>query len=203
MASALAMKIGLSARRRDAAQAQTEQNAFEVLIRECWDPLWRYAYRMTGNRDDAEDLLGESLLEGFRSFGQFRGEWGASSFCRWMYRVMTTTHIDMTRRAAHRKTESLDAVFDSGQENYAPRDIPDAAADPEAIVLDPIVSEEVQRALDSLPEAYRSVITLVDMEQMDYAEVSRVLRVPIGTVRSRLHRGRLMMRKSLARYVER
>src|SRR5579871_740923 len=103
----LNMKLRLLAVRRD-SQAKTRQATFETLVEGCWEALWRYAYHTTGNNDDAEDLLSETLVEGFRSFAQFRGD---TSFVRWMYRVMTTTRIDMVRRTARRRTESLDSVM--------------------------------------------------------------------------------------------
>jgi RNA polymerase sigma-70 factor (ECF subfamily) len=158
--------------------------------------LWRYAYHTAGNRDDAEDLLSEALVDGFRSFGQFRGD---TPFVRWMYRVMTTTHIDRLRRESRKRTESLDAASGAGTEA---RELPDEEADPERIVLGPMLSEPVHKALAALPAEFRAVVVLADMEQMDYADVSRILQVPVGTVRSRLHRARIQLRKSLAAYVE-
>jgi len=119
-----------------------------------------------------------------------------------MYRIMTTTRIDMVRRANRRKTESLDALEDKNDATRAPRELPDEGANPENLVVGPMLSEPVQRALNALPEEFRAVVALADMEQLDYADVSRVLQVPIGTVRSRLHRGRALLRKSLAAYVE-
>jgi RNA polymerase sigma-70 factor (ECF subfamily) len=189
------MKMRLPFARRDTG-AQTRQATYEALIEGCWEALWRYAYHTTGNKDDAEDLLSETLVEGFRSFAQFRGE---TPFVRWMYRVMTTTRIDMVRRAARRRTESLDCPIG---EDGATRDLPDEEADPERIVVGPMLSEPVQRALAGLPEEYRAVVVLADMEQMDYSDVSRILHIPVGTVRSRLHRARASLRKSLASYVE-
>jgi RNA polymerase sigma-70 factor, ECF subfamily len=198
MATTLAMKLGHWPLRRRADEARAGQATFETLIQQCWDQLWRYAYRVTGNRDDAEDLLSESLVEGFRSFPQFRGE---TSFCRWMYRVMTTTRIDMVRRASRRRTESLDVGTELEAGRAAPWQNADRASDPEAIVVQPMLSEEVQQALDALPEEFRSVVILADMEQMDYADVSHVLGIPVGTVRSRLHRARHALRRSLAKHL--
>lgn len=180
---------------RGASQAQSEQASFESLVETCWDALWRYAYRTTGNSHDAEDLLSETLIGGFGSFKQFRGE---TTFLRWMYRIMTTTRIDMARRAASRKTEALDAPSDDGL-RIEPVD---SDADPAAILLADILSEPVQKALNALPEEFRAVVVLADMEQIDYADVSLILRIPVGTVRSRLHRGRTLLRSALASYVE-
>jgi RNA polymerase sigma-70 factor, ECF subfamily len=191
------MKLGLFAKRRDEAQERRLREQYEAQIAEVWDALWRYAYRSTGNRDEAEDLLSETLIEGFRSFRQFRGD---TTFLRWMYRVMTTTRIDMVRRANRRRTESLTLTQD--EEGETTRDIPDPASDPEHLVVAPMLSEPVENALAALPEDFRNVIILADMEQMDYADVSRILNVPIGTVRSRLHRARHNLRDALAHYVQ-
>ena len=199
MAATLTMKFGLFAGRRGATQDCDVRGQYEVLIEENWDALWRYAFRSAGNRDEAEDLLSEALIEGFRSYPQFRKE---TTFLRWMYRVMTTTRIDMVRRANRRKTESLTVVSDEDGEGTTTREIPDERANPENVIVAPMLSEPVQNALAALPEDFRNVVILADMEQMDYADVSRVLKIPIGTVRSRLHRARNQLRDSLASYVK-
>ena len=196
MIGSVAMKIRLLTAKR---AAYKEQASYEALIASCWDALWRYAYRTTGNWDDAEDLLGETLLEGFQCFPQFRGE---TAFVRWMYRIMTTTRIDMVRRASVRKAESLDALRSANGLESVRFDAPDEDADPAKIVLAPLLSEPVQQALNLLPEEFRTVVVLADMEQIDYAEVSRILQIPIGTVRSRLHRGRAQLRRILTAYVD-
>lgn len=143
--------------------------------------------------------MSETLIEGFRCFDQFRGD---TPFVRWMYRVMTTTRIDMVRRAARRKAESLDALLESGVETDGLYGLSEVETDPQQIVIGPTLSEPVQQALAALPEEYRAVVVLADMEQMDYVEVSRILQVPVGTVRSRLHRGRAALRKALEGYVK-
>jgi RNA polymerase sigma-70 factor (ECF subfamily) len=176
--------------------ARREQASFETLIETSWEALWRYAYRLAGNPHDAEDLLSETLIEGFRDFPKFRGE---TTFVRWMFRIMTTTRIDLARRANVRKAESLDEF---GIEAEIRQSGVDRAGDPAHSVLAGILSEPVQVALNALPEEFRAVVILADMEQIDYAEVSRILQIPIGTVRSRLHRGRALLRVSLASFVD-
>jgi len=179
---------------------EAQQATFEAQLEPCWEALWRYAYRTTGNGDEAEDLLSETLLEGYRSFPQFRGD---TPFVRWMYRIMTTTRIDMVRRNARHRAESLDD-WQIGSERESTgvgagttRDIPDEEANPEQIVVGPMLSERVQEALAKLSEEFRLVVILADMEQMDYTDVASILGVPIGTVRSRLHRARVQLRKDL------
>ena len=196
-AISLTNRIGNFALRRSRSETDTKRAAFEALLEPCWDPLWRYAYNSTNNIEDARDLLSETALEGFKSFEQFRGD---TSFLRWMYRVMTTTRIDMLRRAKRHQTQSLDVLQEDGSTQTL--DIADEGADPEQIVLGPMLSEPVQKALSALSDEFRAVVVLADMEQLDYSEVSDILQIPIGTVRSRLHRARSLLRKSLASYVD-
>lgn len=183
-----------------APRQETQQATFEVLIDGCWEALWRFACHTTGDADTAEDLLSETLLEGYRSFSQFRGE---TPFVRWMYRIMTTTRIDMVRRNVRHRAESLDnRVSREGDDSGGTWDVPDEEANPERIIIGPLLSEPVQKALAQLSEECRAVVVLADMEQMDYTDISRILQIPIGTVRSRLHRARGNLRKSLAGLVE-
>jgi RNA polymerase sigma-70 factor (ECF subfamily) len=183
----------LSARR---APTRTEAAAFEALLEPCWDALWRCAYRTAGNTEEAGDLLSETVVEGFRSFRQYRAE---TTFVRWMYRIMFTTWIDTKRRAQRRAAQSLDALIESGSQTEGW--LLDAEADPAVALIESALSEPVQRALNALPEEFRKVVVLADMEQMDYADVSSTLNIPIGTVRSRLHRARALLRRALAEYV--
>jgi RNA polymerase sigma-70 factor (ECF subfamily) len=196
-ALSLASRIGLFALGRPRSEADTKRVAYEALLEPCWDPLWRYAYNSTREIEDARDLLSETVLEGFKSFGQFRGD---TSFLRWMYRVMTTTHLDMLRRAKRHQAQSLNVLQEDG--STATLDIADEEADPERVVLGPMLSEPVQNALAALSDEFRAVVVLADMEQLDYSEVSDILQIPVGTVRSRLHRARSLLRKSLTAYVE-
>ena len=182
-------KIGAKKRTADADRLA----AFETMIAREWDRFYRYAYRLCGNPDDAEDLLSDSLLEAFRIFDRYRGE----GFDKWMFRILTTNRIDMARRAKVRKAESLDAGWSDENGALHSRDVADPHADPERLFMNITYSEGVQKALDSLPEDFRAAILLCDVEQMEYQEIAETLRVPIGTVRSRISRGRTMMRKIL------
>lgn len=187
------LKIG---RFRD--PARDRQNAFEAQVEPCWDALWRYALRLTGNRADAEDLLSETLLDGFRDFAQFRGE---TTFQRWMYRVMATNFIDQTRRARRHRAESLEE-FRADDAQRATLEVPDSRHDPARLLLDATLSEPLQQALDSLSEEFRIVLVLAEMEGLDYAEVSQILHIPVGTVRSRLHRARAAVKNRLGPLLE-
>jgi RNA polymerase sigma-70 factor (ECF subfamily) len=182
-------KIG--AKKRTAEE--NKLHAFEAMVARDWDRFYRYAYRLCGNGDDAEDLLSESLIEAFRIFDRYRGE----GFDKWMFRILTTNRIDMARRAKVRKADSLDAGWTGSEGEIHAREIADVEADPERQIVGATYSEELQKALDALPEEFRAPILLCDVEQMEYQEIASALNIPVGTVRSRISRGRAQMRKTL------
>ena len=176
-----------------AGHAEGKISAFETMIARDWERFWRYAHRLCGNADDAEDLLSESLIDAFRAFDQYRGD----GFDRWMFRILTRNRIDMARRARVRRAESLDSALCDENGGAREREIADERANPERRVLDPILGEDLQRALDALPEDFRVALLLCDVEQMEYHDIAETLRLPIGTVRSRIHRARTQMRRAL------
>jgi RNA polymerase sigma-70 factor (ECF subfamily) len=174
-------------------EAENQLQAFEAMVARDWDRFYRYAYRLCGNSDDAEDLLSESLIEAFRIFDRYRGD----GFDKWMFRILTTNRIDMARRAKVRQADSLDAGWTGSEGESHAREIADVAADPERHVVGATYSEALQQALDALSEEFRAPILLCDVEQMEYQEIAATLNIPVGTVRSRISRGRAQMRKTL------
>jgi RNA polymerase sigma-70 factor, ECF subfamily len=164
--------------------------AFEALVAKDWERFWRFAYRLTGDRDLAEDLLSETLIDAFSSFERYRG----GNFDRLFFKMLTTNRIDMARKAKRQSAESLDTVFSESEG----RDIRDTRETPEDHLVNPLYSEPVQKALDALPEEYRIAVLLADVEGYDYTEVAQILGVPIGTVRSRISRGREKLRMLLS-----
>lgn len=170
---------------------RAQQEAFEQMLEGCLERLWRYAYRLARHTEDAEDLLAEALAEGYRAFRSYRGR---SSFATWMYRIITTTWLDMRRKAARRPSESLEALMEAGRLT----DLPTDDTTPETTLMDRAFSARVEEALQALPPEYRAVIILVDVEELDYRQAAEVLDVPVGTVRSRVHRGRQALRARLA-----
>ncbi len=184
-------RFGLGAK----TSADDKLRAFEAMAAREWDRLYRYAYRLCGNGDDAEDLLAESLLEAFQAFDSYQGK----GFDKWLFRILTTNRIDMTRRAKHRRAQSLDSGWTGEDGAVQARDIADDLSDPQRRVLDPLLSEPMEQALAALPEDFRAVLLLCDVEGMEYGEIAQTLSLPIGTVRSRIHRARTQMRGHLER----
>lgn len=176
--------------------SEDDVDLFAQLLAAHQDKLYRVAYRMTGHREDAQDLLQDALLEAYRSFKKFQR---GSYFDKWLYRIMTNTFIDRQR---HRKRvgviESLDAPLPGSDGSAgAGRDIPDWDDEPSRRVLQDKFDEPVQQALDTLPPEFRMVLILSDVEEFSYEEISEMMETPIGTVRSRLHRARTLMRQKL------
>jgi len=156
------------------------------------DTLYRVALRLTGNAADAEDLVQETMLRAYRSWDTFTLGTNAKG---WLLTILRNLFINEYRRKRrHPETVDLDtiepfAVFDEIQED-----------DPQGAFFDRIVDDEVLRAVDQLPEAFREAVMLSDMEGLSYEEIAKVLDVPVGTVKSRLYRGRRMLQGKLYEY---
>jgi RNA polymerase sigma factor (sigma-70 family) len=143
------------------------------------------AYRLTGNDADAQDLVQEVLLRVRRGLETYR----PGSLEGWLSRITTNAFLDDVRK---RKRRPADAVAELPEPSIA------VEGDPEAVLARTMLPDHVQEALRGLSEEYRAAIVLCDVLGYDYAEISRQLDVPIGTVRSRIHRGRAQLRRVLA-----
>lgn len=185
-----------SNKRGDSVPLHPEQiEEFDRLVKQYRQPIYRAAFRLMGNAEDAQDLVQETLLKAFRTFHQF--EIG-SHFDRWIFRIMHGVYADFLRKATKRQEVlSLDALGRE-EEALSPYELlTDRSTDPAWQLEQREFSEPVQRALDALPEEYRTVIILCDVEGFTYEEISELLHCPLGTVRSRLHRGRQLLREHL------
>ncbi len=169
---------------------------FEKLVEANREALYRIAYRLAGNRDDAEDLLMEALTEAWESFQYFRS---GTDFVRWVATIMTHTFLDWRRKNSHYDLVSLDEPKENDDEE--PLDLPENADDPEEAVMKRAFWKAAKKALDELPTEFRAVIVLVDMEGLSYEEAAQALNCPIGTIRSRLHRARILLREKLKEWL--
>jgi RNA polymerase sigma-70 factor (ECF subfamily) len=155
--------------------------------------LYGAALRLTRNPADAEDLVQEAYLRAYRGFAGFEE---GTNLRAWMYRILTNTFINSYRK----KQREPVTVQDDEIEDWFLYDRLGAAgveASAEAEVLDRLPDEEVQRALEALPEGFRMAVLLADIEGFSYKEIAEILEIPIGTVMSRLHRGRKALQKAL------
>ncbi|BDI32169.1 hypothetical protein CCAX7_42200 [Capsulimonas corticalis] len=182
-----------------AAQGQVERrHEFDRLVQRYHKHAYNIAYRMTGNHADAEDLTQEAFVRAFRFFGNYRRDW---PFDNWLYKIMSNLFVDDLRRKPKARLQSLDQPLDmGGRSDDVFLEIPDAASNPERMVMSDELDEHIQRALNSLPADFRMTVVLADIEGMSYEEVSAAMRCSLGTVRSRLHRGRKLLRQKIAQF---
>src|SRR6188768_3175734 len=160
------------------------------------DSLFGAALRMTRNRSDAEDLLQETFLRAYRGYGRFEE---GTNLRAWLYRIMTNTFIN-SYRARQRRPEETD--LGEVEDLYLYRRMGGleqalAARSAEDQLIDLFTDDEVKQALEALPENFRLPVLLADVEDFSYKEIAEMLEIPIGTVMSRLHRGRKAMQKLL------
>lgn len=159
------------------------------------DSLYAAALRMTRNPADAEDLLQETMMRAYRSFNRFEP---GTNIKAWLFRILTNAYIN-TYRKKQREPQKVSADeledFDLYQE-LGLHD-PQFSETPETIVLDSLLDSDIARALDDLPEQFRLAVVLSDLEGFSYAEMAEIMGVPMGTVMSRLHRGRKALQKRL------
>jgi RNA polymerase sigma-70 factor (ECF subfamily) len=163
--------------------------------------LYSAALRMTRNPSDAEDLVQETYLKAYRAFGTFQEGTNLKS---WLYKILTNTFINSYRAKRRRPAET---ELDDVEDLYLYRRLGgnQAAAlgrSAEDLVLDRFTEFDVKAAVESLPEAFRLAVLLADVEGFSYKEIAEILEVPIGTVMSRLHRGRRALEKALATFAE-
>jgi len=176
-------------------QANDNQHEFEQLFLRSRRRAYNLAYRLTGNAADAEDVAQDAYVRAWHNFDTYDT---SRSFEGWLFRIITNRVIDMRRRQKRVPMYSLDTPVqgdDDGQplaHEFAAQD-----SDPQDIVINPIMDEKLQKALASLPTDYRTAILMCDVEQKSYQEIAIAMRCAIGTVRSRIHRARVMLRKQL------
>jgi len=156
------------------------------------DALYRVALRLTANPADADDLVQETMLKAYRSWDQYQLGTNAKG---WLLTILRNSFInEYRRRTRHPETVDVDtiepfAVFPEIQDE-----------DPQGAFFDRIVDDEVLRAIDGLPEAFRETVVLSDVEGMSYQEIAKIQDVPVGTVKSRLFRARRMLQAKLYGY---
>ena len=177
-----------------ADQANFEQDAMQYARQ-----LYSAAMRMTRNPSDAEDLVQETFLKAYRAYHTFEE---GTNLKAWLYRILTNTYINKYRKDSRRPSEvDLGSVEDLYlYRNIGSEESAEAARTTEDRVLDGLVEADIKKAVEDLPENFRLPVLLADLEGFSYKEISDILDIPIGTVMSRLHRGRKAMQKSLWEY---
>ncbi len=178
---------------QDQADRSDLESRFEAEALPLLPGMYSAAYRLTRNPSDAEDLVQETFLRAYRAFHQFEP---GTNLKAWLYRILMNTFINSYRkRQREPQTVSDEEIADW----YLYSKMNEAGLEPsaETAVIESLPDEEVQEALSSLPEQFRAAVLLADVEGFSYKEIAEITGVPIGTVMSRLHRGRKALQKRL------
>jgi len=162
------------------------------------NPLYSAALRYTKNQQDAEDLVQDTFAKAFNSFHQFEP---GTNLKAWLYRILTTTFIN-TYRKDQRRPQIADGELEDWQIFEAASHTSDQGKSAEDVVLENLPDGDVKEALAAIPEDFRMVVYYADVEGYSYKEIAEIVGVPTGTVMSRLHRGRKLLRASLTEYAK-
>jgi len=173
-------------------------DSFNTLVLNYQDMLFNTALRIMGDQEAAADATQEAFLSAFRAIKSFRG----GSFKSWLLRTVTNACYDELRRQKRRPTSPLELEMDDGEEMDTPRWLADPSMSPEEEAEVDELEHAIQHCLDELPTEFRAVVVLTDIQGMDYKEVAASVRVPLGTIKSRLARARLRMRECLQGFWE-
>ena len=164
--------------------------AFEQIVHRYKNPLINFVYHYLGDRIDAEDVIQETFLRVFKNKHLYKN---IAKFSTWIYTIASNLAKTELRRRRRRRMLSLT------QMGYEDRDydLPDVMLSPERIVGGEMKEQMIRKEIDSLPVKFREVVILRDVQEFSYEEISRILNIPIGTVKSRVNRGRLRLQKKL------
>lgn len=174
---------------------------FEEVALPHFDALFNLALSLTRHRKEAEDLVQETYLRAYRFFDSYRT---GTHIKAWLFRILRNTFINRYRSAKLRPEEVDFGKIESGyeqliEENFLREHRP---VSPEEILTEGVLDEEVEQALAALPEEYRSVVLMALLEEMSYKEIAAALSIPLGTVMSRLHRGRKLLQAALLQFAK-
>ena len=160
-------------------------NAFETLVVEYEKNVYAITQRMTGNAEDAADMTQETFIKAYNSLSSFRGD---SKFSVWLYRIATNVCLDFLRSRSRKPTVSLSMEDDDGEEMQL--DIADESQSPEMLLERGLTRDAVRRGLNALPPDYKQILLLREIQGLSYEEISDVLTLEVGTVKSRIFRAR-------------
>lgn len=181
----------------DFRHSNATREEFESLALQHLDTLYSAALRLTKNERDAEDLVQDTFLRAFRFFDKFeRG----TNIKAWLFRILTNTFINRYRRRVKERSVVEGSEREAVHERFVSRDASDYAANPERYLFDRLLSDDILGAIDSLPLDFRLVVILADLQEFSYKEIAEILGCPVGTVMSRLYRGRKILQKLLRQY---
>jgi RNA polymerase sigma-70 factor (ECF subfamily) len=181
-----------------AAAKAGDRSAFECLVLSCQSRILRWLTRLTQDRSVAEELLQESLFKAFISLSSFRGE---ATFATWLARIAHNTYLAW-RKVNHRRPDQEVLDEDTVPSNTGSVDWPSFSESPETLLWQQELSDRLGHALSELPDVLRQALTLREQEGLSYEEIAQIQQVPIGTVRSRIHRARETLSHTLKELME-
>lgn len=170
---------------------------FEAAAMPFVDALYNTAYRMTRNAEDAEDLVQETYFKAYKYYDKFEE---GTNFKAWLFKIMKNTFINNYRKRLLAPPQSDFADIEESFESQVSEEAGQQIKNPEQEFLEDVLDEDVQRSLERLPPDYRMVVLLADLEGFSYKEIAEILEVPVGTVMSRLYRGRRLLEKTMLEY---
>lgn len=170
---------------------------FDSQVMPYLDSLYNTAYRMTRSAEDAEDLVQETYFKAYKYYDKFEE---GTNLKAWLFKILKNTFINNYRRKKLEPRSVDFAEIEDSFERIVRRDNNDQTVDPESEFFTGVLDDDVRKALESLPYDYRMVVILADLEDFSYKEVAEILDCPVGTVMSRLYRGRKLLEKALLKY---
>ena len=173
-------------------------DAFNTLILHYQDSVYNVALRIMGDEFFAADAAQEAFISAFKSIASFRG----GSFKGWLMRIVTNACYDELRRKKRRPTTPLEPETEDGEEMASPRWLADPGMTPSQQAEADELEHAIQHCIDNLPLEFKTVVVMTDLQGLDYAEVASAIRVPLGTIKSRLARARLRLRECLRSFEE-
>ena len=176
-----------------------DMQAYGLLVAKYQDRVFNAAYKMAGQREDAEELAQEAFLKALEKISQFRGQ---SRFYTWLFRITVNLVISHRRRSGKIRFQSLAAADELALTQAAGLEARKSGRSPQAAAIKAETRLRVAQAIEELDDEMRLAIVLRDMEDMDYSQIADVLSVPTGTVKSRIHRARMVLKEKLADLVK-
>jgi RNA polymerase sigma-70 factor (ECF subfamily) len=170
---------------------------FEAAAMPFVDALYNTAYRMTRNAEDAEDLVQETYFKAYKYYDKFQE---GTNLKAWLFKILKNTFINNYRKKQRIPPQSDFADIEESFESQLSEELIEKIKSPEQELLANVLDQEVQKALEGLPDDYRMAVILADLEGFSYKEIAEILEVPLGTVMSRLYRGRKLLEAAMLRY---
>ncbi|MBL8911535.1 MAG: sigma-70 family RNA polymerase sigma factor [Archangium sp.] len=176
------------------SRSNQQRSQFEAQLKPWLDGLYASALRLTRNERNAEDLVQDTVMRAWRFFDRFEQ---GTNFRAWIFKILTNTFINGYRRNTRERSLQDESERQSVEARFFSADQTEQAQNPEEYLLERVMSEDVLAAIDALSIDFRMVVILADLQEFSYKEIADILDVPVGTVMSRLFRGRKQLQKIL------